>query len=186
MANVGFKYEEIKTDVPVPVFEQIFAELPGGAMVSNPSFDIPIGTAMGYDAEGKLKPIKAYKLTKAVTAEDTTIQIAKGSGIEIGDIIATGEKSVACTAIDDTAIDFDVVTVTLGVAVDNGKVLYQAISVSTNSAKPIYTPLYILGNTVYANKGDQMSKLVNGANIRKESCNVADEVVALMKSVEKV
>lgn len=186
MANVGFKYEEIKTDVPVPVFEQIFAELPGGAMVSNPSFDIPIGTAMGYDAEGKLKPIKAYKLTKAVASEDTTIQIAKGSGVEVGDIIATGKKGVACTTIDDTSKDFDTVTVTLGVAVDSDKVLYQAGTASASSAKPIYTPVYILGNVVYANAGDQMSKLVNGANIRKESCNVADEVVALMKSVEKV
>ena len=185
--DVGFHYEKAdNSKVPVPVFEQIFAEVPGGAMVANPDFDLLESTALGYDSENKLRPIKTYKLTKPVLADDTTIQIAKGSGIAVGDVIAKGKKGVACTAVDTTSEDSDIVTVTLGVAIDNGELLYQAEKASANGATPIYAPVYLLGNIVYAGKGDQMSRLINGANIRKESCNVADEVVALMKSIEKV
>ncbi|MBO6117371.1 MAG: hypothetical protein J6P44_02385 [Bacteroidales bacterium] len=183
--EVGFQFEEIGK-VPAPVFEQIFAEVPGGARVANPTFDIPPSTAVGYDTDGSLKPIKAYKLTKPNATADTTMQIAKGSGVQVGDVIAKGKKGVAITAIDSTDADFDVITVTLGVECKTGEVLYQAKAASASAAVPIYTPVYLTGNAVYAGKGDQKVKLVNGANIRKESCNVADEVVALIKSIEKV
>ena len=74
---------------PSPVvFEQVFAEKPGGGVVPEPSYDLMQGTAVG--AEGK--PIKAYRLAKAVAAADATIQIQKGSGVEVGDIIGHGKK----------------------------------------------------------------------------------------------
>lgn len=55
------------------VFEQVFAEKPAGGVIPNPAHDIMPGTAL--DASGK--PIKAYRLTKAVGSIDTTIQIEK-------------------------------------------------------------------------------------------------------------
>ena len=47
-------------------------------------------------------------------------------------------------------------------------------------------PVYLVGDDVPANSGDFMVKLVNGANIRKETAPVADEVVAQMKGISKV
>lgn len=180
-----FTYTDPESVSPV-VFEQIFAEVPGGAVVAEPDFYIPASTALGYDADNKLRPIKAYRLTEPIETADTTIQIAKGSGIKVGDIIATGKKGVAVTAVDSSSDEFDVVTVTLGVALATGSVLYQAKSASASAAFPIYTPIYILGEDMPTGEGDLMKRLINGANLRKETANVSDEVVALMKSIEKV
>lgn len=164
--------------------------------MANPSFDIPVSTAMGFDSGGALKPIKCYKLVKAVGASDTTIEIAKGSGVAVGDIIATGKLGVECTAVDTSGDHVDVVTVTLGVAVPKGARLYQSSVESSEAttepaapavdAQPIYAPKYLLGTRVYSGEGDQLAKLVNGANVRKETVNASDEVLALMKNIDKV
>ena len=42
------------------------------------------------------------------------------------------------------------------------------------------------GNWVYANEGDQLVRLINGANLRKETVNIAPEVVALLPTIKLV
>ncbi|MBE6244258.1 MAG: hypothetical protein E7108_01885 [Bacteroidales bacterium] len=181
----NFKY--VKADSPEPViFEKIFAEKPGGGILPNQSFDVPAGVALGYDANGKLAVIKGYKVVAAAESTDTSIKIAKGSGIAVGDVLATGKKGVAVTAVDKSNDEYDTVTVSMEVALAKGAILYQAASASSSAAVPVVTPKYILGTSVSAGEGDQEVRLVNGANIRKETAMVADEVVALMKSIEKV
>ena len=118
--DVNFKHTDPAAVEPIRI-EQVFAEKPGGGLVENPTFDAPATTAVG-EKDGKFALIKAYRLVAAVAAGDTTISIAKGSGVAVGDIIATGKKGVACTKVDTSAEDKDVVTVTLGVEVENGKV----------------------------------------------------------------
>lgn len=167
------------------IFDQIFAEKVGGGLVKNSSFDLYPGMAVSED--GNI--IKAYKVVEDAAEDATSIKIAKNSGIAKGDVIAKGNVGVACTAVDTTtSADFDTVTVTLGVAVSKGYVLYQAASASTNSspAAPIHTPKYLLGEFIPANSGDELVKLVNGANVRKETALVADEVVALMKNISMI
>jgi hypothetical protein len=184
--NVNFEYTDPAAVQPV-VFEQVFAEKPGGGVVGNPTFDIPLGTAVGKNAGAVLTPIKAFRLVKAVAVEDTTIEIAKGSGVVVGDIIATAKKGVACTAVDTTTnTTKDVVTVTLGVVVAIDTVLYQAAAASASAAAPIYTPLYVTGDLVPAGLGDRMIRLVNGANLRKETANISTEVVALLPTINLV
>lgn len=164
------------------VFEQVFAEKPGGGMIPNPSHDLMPGVAVS--AEGK--PIKAYRLTKAVAIADTTIQVKKGSGVVVGDFIGHGKKAVACTNVDTSNPNFDVVTVTLGVDIANGVVLYQAKTASASDAAPVYVPVYVLGTPVYAGEGDKESRLINGANLRKETAPIAEEVVAMLKNISLV
>jgi hypothetical protein len=251
--DVNFAYTDAAPVLPV-VFEQVWGEKPGGGLVTNPTYDIKPSTAVGLDS-GALKPIKAYRLVKAVAAEDTTIEIAKGSGVAVGDKIAHGTLAVACTAVDKTThATKDVVTVTLGVIIANKTVLYQAAAASVAAvaevkagyydaisttegallvvaadagagevllatvqasyqgikiiaaddyvtlvaegvagvagvpAAPIYTPLYLTGANVivYAGKGDQAVKLVNGANVRKETVEASLEVLALMSNINPV
>lgn len=168
---------------PIPVvFEQVFAEKPAGGVVPEPAYDLIPGTAVS--AEGK--PIKAYRLAKAVAADDTSIQIQKGSGVEVGDVIGRGKKAVACTKVDTSNPNYDVVTVTLGVAIGNDVVLYQAKAASADAAEPIHKPMYVVGGPVYAGMGDQEVRLVNGANLRKETAPISEEVVAMMKSIQLV
>jgi len=173
------------TEVEPVVFEQILGEKPGGGIVANPAFDIVTGTAVGYDS-GALKPIKAYRLVKAVASGDTTIEIAKGSGVLVGDIIANVKKGVACTAVDSSNATKDVVTVTMGVAIANDTVLYQAAGASASAAVPVYTPSFLTGAKVLAGKGDQAVKLVNFANVRKETVNASAEVIALLQTIKTV
>ncbi len=178
----NFSYTDPAKPAPV-VFEQIWAEKPGGGLIPNPDHDLLQGTAVSWP-EGK--PIKAYRLSAAVAAADTTIQIEKGSGVVVGDVIATGKKGVACTAVDTSNPNHDVVTVTLGVDIAKGTVLYQAKAASASSAVPVFTPVYVIGNSVPAGQGDQEVRLVNGANMRKETAPLAEEVAALMKSIQLV
>lgn len=164
------------------VFEQVFAEKPGGGVIPNPDYDIMPGTAI--DASGK--PIKAYRLTKAVGSSDGTIQIAKGSGIVSGDFIGHGKKAVASTNVDFSNPNYDVVTVTIGVEIAVGTVLYQAKAASADAAVPIYNPVYVLGTPAYAGKGSHDVRLINGANLRKETAPISEEVVAMMKNISLV
>lgn len=182
--EVNFKYQEAATPEPIRI-EQVYAEKPGGGLVENPTFDAPATTAVG-EKDGKFVLIKAYRLVAAVAEADTTISIAKGSGIAVGDVIAVGKKGVACTAVDHSAEDKDVVTVTLGVAIESGKVLYQAKAADATNAEPLIAPVYVTGNMVFANKGDQGVRLINGANLRKETANIASEVAALLPTIHLV
>ena len=68
----------------------------------------------------------------------------------------------------------------MGVEIAIGTVLYQAKAASADSAEPIYQPAYILGSPAYA-EGDQEVRLINGANLRKETAPISEEVVAMMK-----
>ena len=197
--EVGFEYNSPAKPEPVRI-EQVFAEKPGGGLVANPDYDVPPTSAVGYDAAtGLYKPIKAYKLVNSVEQSDTTIKIAKGSGVAVGDIIGHGKIGVACTAVDKSNANYDVVTVTLGVAIDlddEDPWLYQSkvesAAASGNDpavdAEPKYKPEYITGKTdwVYAGKGDQPVKLINGANVRKETANISAEIEALLPTIKRV
>lgn len=167
------------------VLEQVYAEKPGGGRVANPSYEIKQGTAVYQDGT-MFKPIKAYRLVKAVATGDTTIEIAKGSGVAVGDVIAHGKKGVACTAVNTSNDTKDVVTVTLGVNIANDTVLYQAAAASDSAAAPKGTPIYVVGNDVPAGKGDFPVRLINGANLRKETAPIAAEVAALIPTINLV
>lgn len=166
--------------------EQVYAEKPGGGVVASLSADIPAGVAVGVKNGNQYGIIKGYRLVKAVAAADTTLNIAKGSGIVKGDALAYGSKAVACTAIDTTASDYDKVTVTMGVDIAADEVLYQAKAASASAAEPIYTPAYIAGNDIPANCGDFEVRLINGCNLRKESAPVGKDIVAMLKGVNLV
>lgn len=107
--NVNFEHTDAATVEPI-VFEQVFAEKPGGGIVKNPSKDLPTGTAVGQMSDGSF-----------AVADGTTVK---------------GE--------------------------------------------------YLIGAKVYAGKGDQTVRLINGANVRKESVTITKEVLAQMPTIKLV
>ena len=241
--EVRFKHKAAPKPEPVRI-EQVFAEKPGGGLVANPDFDVPPTSAVGYDAtSGLYKPIKAYKLVASVESADTTIKIAKDSGVAVGDIIGHGNLAVECTAVDKTNAGYDLVTVSLGFDIDIESAdpwLYQAKAESVEAGyydaestdegalkvvasgattgqinladvtpykgsktlaandyvvkldevlgEPKYKPEYITGKTdwVWAGEGDQSVKLINGANVRKETANISAEIEALLPTIKRV
>lgn len=188
--DVNFKFNSPEARDKV-YFEQIFAEKPGGGLVVNPSVDLPPTTPVGFNSNGKLEAFKCYRLYEAVEAADTTIKIVKGSGVASGDIIGHGETAVACTAVDTTNEDYDAVTVTLGEDIAADTVLYEAKAESAAAAgndpavlgEPKLKPVFVLGAPIFAGKGDQLVKLVNGANLRKETANISQEVADLLPGI---
>nr|DAX66420.1 MAG TPA: Head fiber protein [Caudoviricetes sp.] len=185
--NRNFNFQSAPKSEPI-YFESVIAEKNGGGLLKGQPFNVLKSVAVAKEDNGnKFIPIKGYRLVEEVKTSDTTIKIAKDSGVQKGDIIAHDKVGVACTKVDaDVSADYDVVTVTLGVAINAGTVLYQAKAASASSAEPIAKPLYILGTNYEANTGDQEVRLINAANLRKETANVAQEIVDLLPLVTLV
>lgn len=181
----AFKYNEAPANDPVRI-EQVYAEKPSGGVVVEPGFDAPETTAVGVLSGGKFGVIKGYRLVEAVAVADTTISLKKGSGIAKGDIIAFGKKGVKCTAVNTSGTEKDIVTVTMGVVIPAQTVLYQAKAESEDAAEPLYKPKYVTGNKIFAGKGDQPVRLINGANLRKETANIGEDIAALLSNIELV
>lgn len=179
-----FKSEDPKGFKPVRI-EQVFAEKPNGGIVTEPGFDAPATTAV-YKNGDKYSVIKGYRLVEAITTGSTKIKIAKGSGVAKNDIIGYGTKAVACTAVSTTNEAYDEVTVTMGVAIAAGEVLYQAKTTSTDAAEPKGTPLFVTGNDLVGGVGDQPVRLINGANLRKATANIGKDVAALIPTINLV
>lgn len=102
-------------DAPEPdkvVFEVVFSEKEGGGTVDVTDLegDLPAGSVVGLATGNIYKPIKGATLVKAIGAEDTTIEIAKGSGFKQGEFIAFGGKAVAISAINSSDASKDVLT----------------------------------------------------------------------------
>ena len=185
--EVKFSHTEAPAPKPI-VFEQIFAEKPGGGLLANHTFDVKEGMAVVL-VNGKYQAIKAAMIYEDAESGATTIKVKKGSAVAANDFLATGNKAVKVTKVVTTDPNYDVLTISLGVEVKAGQVLYQATAAADGSnaqAALAGVPVYLVGDDVPANSGDFMVKLVNGANIRKETAPVADEVVAQMKGISKV
>jgi len=131
-----FTFSDASAPEPI-VFEQVFGEKPGGGLVGNPTFDVPTGTAVGKNSSGVLTAIKCYKLVKAVAAADTTMEIAKGSGVAVGDFIAHGTIAKEVTALNTTGSTKDVITVTMGIDIANGTFLYQSATEGGTDVAPV-------------------------------------------------
>lgn len=186
----NFKFNEAPAKEPV-IFDHIFAEKVGGGLVKNAAYDRHPGLAVSADGTC----LKAARLVEAITAESTSIKVAKDSGFAVGEFVGSGVGesgvAVAITAIDSSHADYDILTATLGVALGKGAVVYQAKAASAAAsgndpavlAEPKLTPVYVLGTFLPANCGDELAKLVNGANVRKETALFPAEIAALMKGI---
>lgn len=181
-----FQYVAAENPDPIRI-ENVVADKPGGGLIADPGFDVAESTAVALNADGyRYDVIKGYRLVAAVAASDTTIKIAKGSGIVKDDFLGYGTKSVACTAIDQSNADYDLVTVTMGISIASGEVLYQASAASANAAQIIHTPVFVLGTPVIGNNGDQEAALIAIGTLRKETCCIGKDVASVLGTIKIV
>lgn len=186
MANVNFNYNDAGENTKV-YFEKVLGEKPGGGYVAAPTFDVAPATAVYYDSANNIyKPIKAARLLAANEAASTSLKVAKGSGIVKSDVLGYGSKAVAVTAVNTSNADYDTLTITMGVAIAKGEVLYQASAASADAAAPIGTPVYVTGNECPSGKGDINVRLVNIANVRKETANFGKDIAKLLPTINLV
>lgn len=110
--DVNFKHTDPTPAEPIRI-EQVFAEKPGGGLVSNPEKDLPPTTPVKWNDSDER---------------------------------------------------------------------YEAISDSDNDS----VPEYVTGNWVYAGQGDQLVRLINGANLRKETAVITKEQAAKLPTIKLV
>lgn len=192
-----FQYNDAQKAAPIRI-EQVWGEKPGGGLLENTDFDVPETTAVGAGANGKYKVIKSAKvITKYNNGAGTNIEVAKGHGFKKGEFVAYGDKAKTINSITTTDPNKDVIVINeamTGVTIEVGEHLYQAKATGDN-AMPIVKPLFIAsyghfsaenGIIAHANSGDVPVRLVNGANVRKETCNFGADIEAMLKGVNRI
>lgn len=195
-----FKYNAPAAPAPVRI-EQVFAEKPGGGLLAEVDYDVLQSTAVGYDSSAKRwKPIKSARIITKTTASGTSIEVEKGSGFKQGEFIGYGNVAIAISTITTTDPNKDTITVASGFedAIEAGECLYQAKAAADGdsaSAEPIYAPEYIVDDGHYcanngvvapAGMGDVPVRLINGANVRKETACFGKDIEALLPSIKRV
>lgn len=195
-----FVYQGAPTPAPVRI-EQVWGEKPGGGLLAETTFDVVETTAVGYDSSSnKYKAIKSAKVVTKYAESGTTLEVAKGSGIANNDYIGYGKMAVKVTAVNSGDASKDVLTISAmtGVNIEVGEHVFQAKAAADGSsatAEPIYQPVFIVsyghptagnGIVAYANNGDTPVRLINGANVRKETCNFGADIEKLLGSVHRV
>lgn len=71
---------------------------------------------------------------------------------------------------------------TTPVAFDEATEKFKAIASDDTTT----APEFVTGNWVYAGKGDQLVRLINGANLRKETAVITKEQAALIPTIKLV
>lgn len=101
---------------------------------------VPSFTPIAADLKAKTaKIVINVRVVEAADNAATNIKIAKGSYLAMGMFIGNGSKGAKVTAIDKTNPDYDVVTVdaTMGVALKEGDVLFEASAAGGTTAKNV-------------------------------------------------
>lgn len=91
--------------------------------------DLPKGTVLSIDfANRKAKVVKTARVTKAVLATDTEVQIAKGHILVATDVIGINSNTVTVGTINTSNANYDVITITANAlgAVSLGAILESA------------------------------------------------------------
>lgn len=184
--DVNFKYNK-PAEAEKIYFEQIFAEKPGGGIVGNPGIDYPPSTPVYEEYNGKLTILPTITVIEEVSADSSKIKIGK-SEVSNGISVGFGKRTIKITSKDESNAEYDVlnIRVAFGVKIPAGTKLYVSTEESDDNGAPIVKPVFVTGDWVYANQGDQRVRLINGANLRKETANIASEVAALLPTINLV
>ena len=196
-----FQYNPAPKPCPVRI-EQVFAERPGGGVVVDPGYDVPETTAVGDNGDGRFAVIKSARLlTKATKSTTKAFDVEKGHGFKQGEFIGYGKEAIAITSITDTDPNKDVINVSAGFTttdINAGESFFQAKAAADGSsatAEPIHKPEYIIsvgdpiaqnGIAVPTGHGDIHVRLINGANVRKETACIGADIEALLPGIKRV
>lgn len=195
-----FVYNNAEAPAPIRI-EQVISEKPGGGLLKDAGYNVPETTPVGLDTDGKYKVIKCAKVKTQYAGSGTSLVVEPGSGIAKNDFIAFGGMAVQVSAVAAAAGE-DTLTIgaLTGKTINIGDFVYQAAKAATgvgedNMAEPIVKPLYIVsdghptaknGIVAFAGNGDTPVRLINIANVRKETCCFGAEIEAMLPGINRV
>ena len=184
-----------KSDSPdVLVFKSKIEDIPGGITVAVKDLSqsrIYAGTPVGKDENGLYHVVKTAKIQTATdAATDTAYKVAKGHNFKIGDVLASGAKGYAITAIDTTAADYDLLTVgtTLGAAAV-GDILYEGSKSAATGVTFKYAPEALTGETFDVVEGDNhpVGAIVRGSVVKANIVTpISDAIVSALPLIRFV
>lgn len=137
---------------------QNLADIPGGVTVQTSELIhgsvLLEGTVISTkDTAGICHVIKTAKVVATAAKDSTTIKVAKGSQLKVGDILTKtkGKAAVAIKSIDYTDTTFDLITINLNEttgleALVAGDALVQAKAAGANGSEFKYKPLAMVGD----------------------------------------
>ena len=131
------------------------------------------------------KPVEPIYIEQ-VFAEKPGGGLVANPAFDVPPTTAVGKSGNQFVAIKAYKLYAAVAAADTSIKIKKGTTLYQAKEASASAAEPLAAPEYVTGNWVYANEGDQLVRLINGANLRKETVNIAPEVVALLPTIKLV
>lgn len=188
--EVNFKYNE-PAEAEKIYFEQIFAEKPGGGVVKfgmGLIADVPPTTPVYENSPGVYDIDPQFIVLEDVEVGSTTINIEVpfyNIQLEIYAVLSIGYKGevvkIASAKKTEHGVQLTVENPFTN-KITKGTVLW----VSDDGNGPNPNVKYVTGDWIYANEGDQAVRLINGANLRKETANIASEVAALLPGINLV
>lgn len=187
--EVNFKYNE-PAEAEKIYFEQIFAEKPGGGVVKFEMecvADIPPTTPVYEHSPGIYEVDPQFIVLEDVEPTSTKINIEVpfyNIQLDIYPELYIGYKGEA-TKIASAKETGHGVQLTVENPFTNKITKGTVLWASTNN-EPSPNVKYVTGDWIYANEGDQAVRLINGANLRKETANIASEVAALLPTINLV
>lgn len=173
-----FEYNEAAENDPIRI-EQVWAEKPAGGVV-HVTEDMPATTPVSLAEDGtfevqKIMVVKSNKVNtnqiqfkKSTFSVGDTIHVVNEEGVEEIRTIAKVVESFNTVELEGGNIPF---------SINEGTKLYSTTT----------DPVYITGNDLKAADGEyQPVRLINGANVRKETAVITEEQAAQMKGIHLV
>ena len=141
--SAGFKYNLTAPDVVEELYDVQTGHRKRGAYRLNTAglvvgTTLPNLTPVAVDlAKRTCVVVKNVKVLAEVSAEATTIQIAKNSLVEVGMFLGNGAKGAKVTAVDKSHSEYDTVTfeAAIGAKIAKGTVLFEATAVGGTTPK---------------------------------------------------
>lgn len=140
---------------------------------------VPSFTPIAADLKAKTaKIVVNVRVVEAADNAATNVKIAKGSYLAMGMFIGNGSKGAKVTAIDKTNPDYDVVTVeaTMGVALKEGDVLFEA------SAAGGTTPKNVANSALY--ESHKVTEGINSVALLQRAFEIEPEKLVTPFSVK--
>lgn len=164
-----FKKKEIKFQY-VPGIEKIIEDIQGGGTIARAELkgiigELPPLMIAGKDFNGLYHVVKTVKVTAAVAAAATAVQVTKGCLFKVGEATTVGGTlkgaSDLIAAIDKSNASCDTITVAgaIGAAAIGDVLILTNVKAATSAAKFKYVPEAITMNKVDVTVANQQSGL---------------------------
>lgn len=175
-----------------PVIKSIIEVLTGGATIAAADFNTSVdtelkaGSIVGKDSNGLFHALKTAKVHANVAVDATTIQVKKGHGLKVDDVVMDSGKTLKAdkiTAINTSNDDYDILTIeaAIGALTAGDLIVIAAAEANAGAGVYAYTPVGLTMNPVDLTKANQPSGVLLRGSVNES--NMPQYVDATVKAL---